>query len=293
MLTGLLRIFAKLPLAWLHSTGRILGWLAYLFSPSYAKRLRDNLLNSGICPDRPEFDKLLKSSIEEAGKATAELPAIWFRPQHESTLCVRKVFGWEFMEAAVQEGNGAVVLTPHFGCFEVLPQYYAEKYPVTILYRPPHVAGLEPAMRAGRMRPNIHLATTDVSGVRQLFKALRRGEAVGLLPDQVPGSGDGEWADFFGRPAYTMTLWSRLAERSKAPVLLAYAVRLPSGAGFEAHFEPMPPREPGESAARHVNRALEKIIRRFPEQYLWAYNRYKAPAGVQAPSVPSATSGAP
>ena len=293
MLTGILRIFSRLPLAWLHSAGRVLGWLTYQISPSYAKRLRENLLVSGICQNQPEFEKVLKNSILEAGKATAELPALWFRPQHECTSWVRKVIGWELMEAAVQQGNGAVVLTPHFGCFEVLPQYYAEKYPVTVLYRPPRFKPLAPAMRAGRMRPNIHLATTDVSGVRQLLKALQRGEAIGLLPDQVPGSGDGEWADFFGRPAYTMTLWSRLAERSNAPVILAYALRLPSGAGYEAHFESMPPREPGETAARHVNRALEDIIRRFPEQYLWAYNRYKAPAGVQAPSVPSATSGTP
>ena len=293
MLTGFLRLLAKPPLAWLHSAGGVLGRLAYLISPSYAKRLRENLLGSGICRDRPEFEKLLKNSAREAGKAVAELPAIWFRPQYETASWVRKVVGWDVMDAAARGGNGAVVLTPHFGCFEILPHYYAEKYPVTVLYRPPRFRQLDPAMRAGRMRSNIHLATTDVNGVRHLLKALQRGEAIGLLPDQVPGSGEGEWAEFFGRPAYTMTLWSRLAERSKAPVLLAYAVRLPSGKGFEAHFELMPPREPGETAARHVNRALEDIVKRFPEQYLWAYNRYKVPAGVQAPSVPSTTSGTP
>lgn len=293
MLTSLLRLLAKLPLAWMHFAGGLLGRLTYLVSPSYANRVRENLLGSGICQTRPEFDELLKKSIREAGKAIAELPAVWFRPQHESASWVRNVFGWELIDAAIKQGNGAVILTPHFGCFEVLAQYIAVRYPITVLYRPPHFAGLEPAMRAGRSRPNIHLATTDVSGVRQLLKALQRGEAIGLLPDQVPGSGDGEWADFFDRPAYTMTLWSRLAQRSKAPVVLAYAVRLRSGAGFEAHFDRMPPREPGETDARHVNRALENIIRRFPEQYLWAYNRYKAPAGMQAPSVSSATSRTP
>ncbi len=293
MLTSFLRVLAKLPLAWMHSAGRLLGWLTYLTSPSYAKRVRENLLGSGISRDRAGFEKLLKLSIREAGKAIAELPAVWFRPQHESASWVRSAVGWELIDAAAQAGNGMVILTPHFGCFEVLAQYIAVRYPITVLYRPPRFPGLEPAMRAGRMRPNIHLATTDVAGVRQLLRALQRGEAIGLLPDQVPGSGDGEWADFFGRPAYTMTLWSRLAQRSKAPVVLAYAVRLPSGAGFEAHFETMPPREAGETEARHVNRALEDIIGRYPEQYLWAYNRYKAPAGMQAPSVSSATKGTP
>jgi len=227
--------------------------------------------------------------VREGGKAIAELPAIWFRPQQESASWVSSVIGWELVEAAQRQGDGLILLTPHLGCFEVLPQYYSLRYPVTVLYRPPRFAALEPAMRAGRIRPHIRLATTDVNGVRQLLKALHRGETIGILPDQVPGAGDGEWADFFGRPAYTMTLWSRLAERSKAPVMLVYALRLPSGSGFEARFENMPPREPGETVARHLNRALESIIRRCPEQYLWAYNRYKAPAGAPAPSPSSAT----
>ena len=284
MLTGLLRLFAKLPLAWLHSAGVMLGWLSYRLSPSYADRLRENLRQSGIGNDQADFARLLKGCIREAGKAITELPAVWFRPQQQSAGWITKVEGWELVEAAQRQGNGLIILTPHLGCFEVLPQYFALRYPVTVLYRPPRFTALEPAMRAGRMRPNIGLATTDVNGVRQLLKALHRGESIGMLPDQVPGAGDGEWADFFGRPAYTMTLWARLAQRSKAPVVLVYALRLPSGAGFEARFEQMPSVQPGESAARHLNRALEDIIRRCPDQYLWAYNRYKAPAGVPAPA---------
>ena len=284
MLTGLLRLFSLLPLAWLHSAGLVLGWLSYRLSPSYADRLTQNLRQSGICSGEEDFNKVLKGSVREAGMAITELPAIWFRPQQQSAAWVTQVQGWEFVEAAQRQGNGLILLTPHLGCFEVLPQYFALRYPVTVLYRPPRFTALEPAMRAGRTRPNIRLATTDVNGVRQLLKALHRGETIGILPDQVPGAGDGEWADFFGRPAYTMTLWSRLAQRSKAPVVLVTALRLASGAGFEARFEQMPPPQPGESAARHLNRVLEDIIRRCPEQYLWAYNRYKAPPGVPAPA---------
>jgi len=283
MLTGLLRLFSKLPLAWLHRIGTVLGWLTYRASPSYAKRLRENLHASDVCSDPSGFRKLLKNSILEAGRATAELPAVWFRPQQESADWVRKVHGWDIVEAAQRQGRGLILLTPHIGCFEVIPQYLSLRFPLTALYRPPRFAALEPAMRAGRMRPEMRLATTDLSGVRQLLKALNRGEAVGMLPDQVPGAGDGEWALFFGRPAYTMTLASRLAERSRAPVVLTYAIRLPHGRGFELHFERMPQREAAETGARHLNRALEAIIRRCPEQYMWSYNRYKVPAGVQSP----------
>jgi len=291
MLTGLLRLFAKLPLAWLHSAGLVLGWLTYRASPSYAKRLRENLAESGIPDSQTGLEKLLKSSVLEAGKATTELPAIWFRPQLESAAWVRKVNGWDLVDAVQRQGRGIILLTPHIGCFEVLPQYISLRYPLTVLYRPPRFAALEPAMRAGRMRPDVHLATTDVNGVRQLLKALRKGEAIGILPDQVPGAGDGEWANFFGRPAYTMTLWSRLAQRSGAPVVLIYALRLPHGLGFEVNIEAMPPPEAGETAARHLNRALEALIRRCPEQYLWGYNRYKVPAAASAPP-PSPTTDA-
>ena len=284
MLTGLLRIISTLPLAWLHRAGVMLGWLTYRALPSYAKRLRSNLCGSAVWRDQAHFRKLLNLCVLEAGRATAELPAVWFRPQRETAGWVRKVNGWEIVEAAQNQGRGLILLTPHLGCFEVIPQYLSLRFPLTALYRPPRFAALDPAMRAGRMRPEMHLATTDVSGVRQLLKALKKGEAIGMLPDQVPGAGDGEWADFFGRPAYTMTLASRLAQRSQAPVVLTYAIRLAHGAGFELSFEHMPAQNAGESPARHLNRALEDMVRRCPEQYMWSYNRYKTPDGVEPPT---------
>jgi KDO2-lipid IV(A) lauroyltransferase len=119
----------------------------------------------------------------------------------------------------------------------------------------------------------------DVTGVREVFSALKRGEAVGFLPDQVPGEGEGEWADFFGRPAYTMTLAAKLAERPGVRCFLAFGRRLPRGTGYEIVLRPLPEKLPGESATRRMNRALEELIRECPGQYLWSYNRYKTPRG--------------
>lgn len=279
MLTALLRLFAKLPLAWLHSAGAMLGWLSYHASPSYANRLRENLHSGGAWQSQEEYKKLIKTNVLEAGKASAELAWVWFRPQTESAASVRKVSGWDVVEAARSQGRGLILLTPHIGCFEIISQYLSLKFPLTALYRSPRYAMLERAMLAGRTRPAMRLAPADIKGVRVLLKALRNGEAVGILPDQVPAQGDGDWANFFGRPAYTMTLAARLAQRTGAPVVITYAIRLPRGAGYELSFEQMPPREPDESPARQLNRALENVIRRFPEQYMWSYNRYKAPAG--------------
>ena len=140
MLTGLLRLFSKLPLSWLHRAGAVLGWITYRASPSYANRLRENLYRSGIWHSQAEFKKLLKNSILESGKATAELPAVWFRPQQESAAWVRKVNGWDSVEAARAQGRGIILLTPHMGCFEIIPHYLSLRFPFSALYRPPRFA---------------------------------------------------------------------------------------------------------------------------------------------------------
>jgi KDO2-lipid IV(A) lauroyltransferase len=139
-------------------------------------------------------------------------------------------------------------------------------------------------MKVGRSRGTTMTSVpADLQGVRAMLKALRRGEAIGVLPDQVPGVGEGEWVDFFGKPAYTMTLVGRISERTGAPVLLCCAERLPRGRGYRFIAEPMLAPRPPESPVRALNRSLERLIRRHPEQYLWGYNRYKVPAGVQPP----------
>ena len=137
-------------------------------------------------------------------------------------------------------------------------------------------------MRGGRERGLARLATADISGVRVLFKALKRGEAIGLLPDQVPSYGEGEWVDFFARPAYTMTLSGRLAESSGATVLLSFAERLPRGQGYILRFEPLV-LDFSKPVPLQINAALERVIAISPAQYLWSYNRYKIPGGVLPP----------
>src|SRR5436190_1438719 len=165
-------------------------------------------------------------------------------------------------------------LTPHIGSFGGAAQYAESLMPSTVLYREPKLAWLEPVMRKGRGRPNVRLAAADRSGVKEILEAIKRREAVGLLPDQVPGSGEGEWSQFFGRPAYTMTLAAKLTERDNVACYLAFAKRLPRGAGYSIVVRKLPPAKAGESATRRMNRALEELIAECPEQYLWGYNRY-------------------
>ena len=276
------RLLALLPLDILHGFGALLGRLTYAASAQYAARTRENLRQAGLTADEAQYRDMLSATIAEAGKGIAELPWIWGRPYDEVLGRVRECVGLEHIIAAQQRGKGIIFLTPHLGCFEISALYAAQRVPITVLYRPPKLRWLEGVMRGGRERGQASLAKADVGGVRLLYKALRRGEAIGLLPDQVPSQGEGEWADFFGRPAYTMTLAGRLAESSGATVLIAYSERLPRGQGYVIHVEPLQ-LDFATPVPQQVNAALERAIRACPAQYLWSYNRYKIPRGVNAP----------
>jgi len=268
-----------LPLRALHAVGTVLGWAVYGMSPTYRRNLKANLAQAGLHDARTR-----RETIAAVGQMVAELPALWFRPQEEVAALVKGVEGAaEEALAAAAQGKPLLFLAPHMGSFEVTAQYAALQVPITVLYRAPKMAWLEPLMQAGRNRGRVHLAPADVSGVRELMAALRRGEAAGFLPDQVPGKGEGEWAEFFGRPAYTMTLAAKLAEREGLEAFLAYARRLPRGAGYSIVVRRLPEKKPGETPTRRLNRAIEALVRECPGQYLWAYNRYKVPRGAEPP----------
>jgi KDO2-lipid IV(A) lauroyltransferase len=269
-----LELIAGLPLRFLHALGSVLGWAMYGTSPTYRRHLRENLAQAGL--DDP---RLRRAAIAGAGRMLAELPAIWFRPQEALFSLVKRTEGVDVALAAREAGKALLFLTPHMGCFEIAAQYATRYMPITVLYRRPKLAWIEPLMRAGRERDRLRLASADLSGVRELYAALKRREAVGFLPDQVPGIGEGEWAEFFGRPAYTATLAGRLAARADVACFLAYARRLPRGAGYELVLRPLPEKLKDESPVRRINRALEALVRECPGQYLWGYNRYKTPKG--------------
>lgn len=276
------RVVALLPLRVLHNIGALVGHLTFALSKGYAARTEQNLRQAHLATDEKHYAELLGQAINEAGKSIVELPWVWCRPLEQVCATVQTCQGWEYMEAAHSRGKGIILLTPHWGCFEVVGLYVGQYLPLTCLYRSPKQEWLEKIMRGGRERGLARLATADVSGVRVLYKALKRGEAIGVLPDQVPSEGEGEWVDFFSRPAYTMTLSGRLAQTSGATVLLAFAERLPRGAGYRLRFEPLP-LDFSRPVPPQINMALERVIATSPAQYLWSYNRYKVPRGVMPP----------
>ena len=282
----LMSLAARFPLRILHQLGALLGWAAYGLSPTYRRHLRENLAAAGYTDAATR-----RAAIAGAGRMVAEMPAVWLRPRAETAVLVQRIEGAEQVLAAHAAGKGIAFFTPHLGCFEIAARVAAEHFPITALYRPPKMEWLQQLIDHGRAGDNLRLARADLAGVRELLAALARKEAVGILPDQVPGQGEGEWVDFFGRPAYTMTLGGKFVERPGVASFVAYGERLPRGGGYAVHIRPLPEARPGETGVRRLNRAIEALIRECPGQYLWGYNRYKRPRGAKA--APGGTAPAP
>jgi KDO2-lipid IV(A) lauroyltransferase len=244
--------------------------------------MRDNLAVSAIAPQPSEFRRLLHACIVQNGKSLTELPAVWFGDHNAPERLVVECRGWDEIERLRREGRSIIFLTPHMGCFEIAARYFARRFPLTVMYRPQRAAWLNALMDSGRASGQLELAPTSFKGVRMLAKALRRGQSVGLLPDHAPGLGEGVWASFFGRAAYTMTLPRKLQRASGAAILMAFAERLPHGEGFRLHFERLSECEFNEEK---MNRAIEGLVRRFPDQYHWHFNRYKRGSARQRPTL--------
>lgn len=277
-LTGCLRLLARLPLRWLQALGAWVGWLYYLLSATHRERFRANSARAGV----PWAQA--RGGIAATGRMMMELPPLWLRPADAPLSVPVQWQGGELIEAAQAQGRGLVMLTPHLGCFEVIGQSYAERYgarcgAMTVLYRPARQPWLQDLVEAARRRPGLDAAPATLAGVRQMIRALKRGEVVGLLPDQVPPTGQGVWAPFFGRPAYTMTLAARLVQQTGAALLLVWCERLPQGAGYvvrvSSQSEPLP--DDNVAAATVINRAMQQLILQCPQQYLWGYHRFRQP----------------
>ncbi len=273
-----MRFCALLPLRAAHAVGAGAGSLLSIL-PNRTHRV--SLRNLELClPELPadERRRLAARALRETGKTAAETGALWLWPRERVLQLVRATSGREALDAAIRDGRGAIIITPHLGSWEMVGLYCSSLQTLTSLYRPPRLAALDDFMRAGREHLGAHLVPTNAGGVRHLYRALERNEMVGLLPDQEPGQGGGIFVPFFGISAYTMTLLARLVQKSAAPVFFTYAERLERGAGFHLHFIAAGAdfaHGSAEDISAAMNAGVEACVRRIPEQYQWGYKRFR------------------
>lgn len=254
-----------LPLGALRAMGAVLGVVVFAASAAYRRKVLANLARAGLTQPSMAW-----RAAAGAGRTILELPWLWSRSPDALADRVRCA-DLAVLEAAEAEGRGILFLTPHLGAFDATARWYAGRAPITVMFREPHKSWLRPLVHRSRNVDGMRAVPAAMAGVRGMLRALRAGEAVGILPDQVPGEGEGEWAPFFGEPAWTMTLPQRLARTSGAAVILAVGEQIPGG--WRLHLW----RFDGEPAPSALNGWMEGLILRWPDQYLWGYNRYKRP----------------
>lgn len=282
----LLAASGRLPLSWAQRFGMLAGGLAWRLRTRPAKVTAFNL---GLCfPDleAAERRRLARASLRAAGCLALETAALWARPEGRLGRLAAGVEGRELLEEAVRARRGVVMLLPHLGNWESVPFLLGPDPPLTALYRPPRVAQADAILRRARRRGGVRLAATDLAGVRVLRKTLAAGGVVLVMPDQEPLKTHGVFAPFFGVPALTMTLVQRLLRSTGARPLLGWAertadrrLRMVLRAAPPGLDDPSP-----EAAAAALNRGLEECVRSCPEQYQWAYKRFKtAPPGELTP----------
>lgn len=292
----LFKFLAHWPLWSLRALGRLLGWAVWISSARYRRQAEESLRRAlssaaaeaaGLGPE--DLGQLERASRAEAGLLVTELPKIWCNPRVLEQL---RVVGLEQAREAAAQGRGIVFLTPHLGAFEIAPRLLARMVaPMTVLYRPARKPAMERLLQSLRPTEGVRAVPANGSGVRQMIKALRAGEAIGMLPDQVPTLGDGVWSEAWGWPAYTMTLPLRLAASSGAAMFWIAVLRVRGG--WEMHLTAWQPRQGSlDEQVLEMNQACERQILRSPAQYLWAYNRHKQPVDRGRSGHPSAPLGA-
>ncbi|MDQ7727035.1 lysophospholipid acyltransferase family protein [Halomonas sp. SpR8] len=276
-ISWLWRTLSRWPLTRLWRVSSALGPLVYRFNKREREVTERNLAVVYPHLSAPERKTLAQQSLRHSTATMLELGHAWMAEPQQVEAGILAVNGRDKLDSARAEGRGVIVLAPHFGNWEVLNFWLSSHFPFTAMYEPPKIAALDPVIRHGRERMGARLVPTNPRGVAALLKALKRSEAIGILPDQEPDWGSGVFAPFFSRDAYTATLLPKLVARTQASVVTGVALRIP-GKGFEIHFldadERVYSADDVESATG-VNASVEAAIALAPAQYQWEYKRYR------------------
>ncbi|GEN28361.1 lipid A biosynthesis lauroyl acyltransferase [Halovibrio variabilis] len=276
-ISWLWRRLSHWPLARLWRFASALGPLVYRFNQR-ERHITD--INIGVVYPRlspRERKALAQDSLRHSTATMLELGHAWMAAPETVDAGILAVHGRDKLDSARAEGRGVIVLAPHFGNWEVLNFWLSSHFPFTAMYEPPKITALDPVIRHGRERMGASLVPTNPRGVAALLKALKRSEAIGILPDQEPSWGSGVFAPFFGRDAYTATLLPKLVARTQARVVTGVALRIP-GKGFEIHLLDADERVYSSDdvlSATGVNASVETAIGLAPAQYQWEYKRYR------------------
>ncbi|RTZ74227.1 MAG: lipid A biosynthesis acyltransferase [Gammaproteobacteria bacterium] len=282
LLRILIRFLGSLPLPTLRLLGASAGWLLYRLPNRERENARVNLALCFPGMEAGAREDLLRRSLKETATTLLEMPAVWYGSTEKWLGRLEPGSVPDEIRQLLEQGKGLIVAMPHLGNFEISAHFFGSLGKATGLYRPPRKQGLESLMLEGRNRPGQNrMVATDRAGIRTLYQALSRGEIIVILPDQQPKSregGAGVFAPFFGVPALTMTLVSRFARKSGAPVYFIGFVRQKGSWKYRVIGQEGAPAIGAadlEASAAALNAGVEALVRQYPEQYQWTYRRFR------------------
>lgn len=261
-------IFGRLSLAALHALGAAFGRLWLRLGKREAQVAARNLELAFPQLDASARAVLLRATLEHTGRTASELCWLWTRAPARLQAAIRVVEGEHLFLDAIAAGRGVLIAAPHLGAWEALNLYLSRTAAVAILYRPPRLAWVESLINHCRGRLGAEPVRAEAAGVRTLLRRLKDGGAIGILPDQQPKVGEGEFAPFFGQQALTMSLFCKLAQRTGAKVLYAWAERQRDGYAVRFIDRGTP------ADAAQLNAVIETLARATPAQYQWTYKRF-------------------
>ena len=275
MIRLFLALCSFLPLRANHSFGAFLGKLLFIFSSDAKNASKQNLKICFPSLNEGDLQNLLKKVLIETGKNLTESGLIWNQSFKENSNLIRNIYGEKYLDSSEK----TILLVPHIGCWEITGRVIADKRKITFMYRPLRSSKQNDYLLARRNQGNLTMASADSSGILKIQRALNKGELIGILPDQDPGEEGGIMAPFFDKDVNTMTLLARLAKKHNAQVLMFWANRLDNGRGYDLNFEPVDLSINGddlESYVKVMNKSIESLVRKTPEQYMWSYRRFKS-----------------
>lgn len=276
---------ASLSLATNRALGRLIGVLLWRLNGASRRVTEINLERCLPHLSVQQRRLLARQSLIETGKGMTELGWIWHHPERALALSRG---GNSAFDAALESGTPIIILAPHLGCWEVLNFWLAKQAPMHAMFLPSGIDRLDHLVRASREKIGSTMHPATARGVATLVRALKKGHSLtAILPDQVADRRGGRFADFYGQPAWTGTLSTKLIQQTGAQVFMAFAKRLPDQQGYEVIMQPA---DNGIYAAdidtslAALNRSIEALIAEAPAQYLWSYKRFRrAPEGQTKP----------
>lgn len=275
----LAKMLGLLPIALLRGLGSIAGWLAYRSNSRETHVARCNMQLIYQNDSAQSTEQKVQAIMRSSGQTLFETLAIWTRPRPRALKLIDTIHGIEHVQTALAKGNGLLIAAPHYGNWELLLKFLAERAPFSLVYRVPKKSYGDYFLHLARGGTNVSLVPAEATAMRPLLRALQKGETVGITPDQQPKMGGGEFAPFFGISALSLSLIAKLSKRSAAPVVFAYTER--TARGFDLYFETETTELQDEDlikALSIMNQHVQRIAERDFRQYQWTYKRFSIQA---------------